>query len=296
MKSGHCVVRAVGVVGVVAGVGGAVPAWALPVDFLTTNPTAEVRAEARYGTQEDLSGGPFSGFTGGLAVSFGAGIYIDEESAADAFASIDVDFTQTSITAYGDGGGDADSTGPFASSYTLALFDIFFTLTEAAPATFVYAVAGGTHASSSIRLATAGGDIIIDTSGTLGEIDGWTAVLPAGNYRLTAEAGNTVRTDDGWNGLFGGSGFDFKLTFPAPPPPAGCSPADIATTDGDPGPDNAIDNGDFSLFFQAFFADPSDPLHLSADIANTDGDPGADGTVDNGDFSLFFSAFFVGCP
>jgi hypothetical protein len=76
----------------------------------------------------------------------------------------------------------------------------------------------------------------------------------------------------------------------------GCTPADIASTDGDPGADGAVDNGDFSLFFQAFFLDPSDPLHLVADIANTDGDPGSDGVVDNGDFGLFFQAFFTPCP
>ena len=79
-------------------------------------------------------------------------------------------------------------------------------------------------------------------------------------------------------------------------PPTQCSPADIANTDGDPGPDLTIDNGDFTLFFSAFFADISNPLNLIADIANTDSDPGADGTVDNGDFTLFFAAFFAGCP
>ena len=75
-----------------------------------------------------------------------------------------------------------------------------------------------------------------------------------------------------------------------------CNNADIANTDGDPGFDGVVDNGDFGLFFQAFFSDPSDPLHLVADIANTDGDPGADGVVDNGDFGLFFQAFFTPCP
>jgi hypothetical protein len=77
---------------------------------------------------------------------------------------------------------------------------------------------------------------------------------------------------------------------------SGCSPADIANTDGDPGADNAIDNGDFTLFFTAFFLPEGDPGRAPADIANTDGDPGADGSVDNGDFTLFFSSFFIGCP
>ncbi|MFN8729174.1 MAG: GC-type dockerin domain-anchored protein, partial [Planctomyces sp.] len=85
--------------------------------------------------------------------------------------------------------------------------------------------------------------------------------------------------------------------------PRQCSPADITNTDGDnPGfPDSAVDNGDFSSFFSAFFLPASDPLRLMADIANTDGDTylqgaGADGVVDNGDFSAFFSYFFLGCP
>jgi uncharacterized repeat protein (TIGR01451 family) len=86
----------------------------------------------------------------------------------------------------------------------------------------------------------------------------------------------------------------------------GCSPADIANTDGSTratggGPDGAIDNGDFTGFFAAFFASPGSIENLDADIANTDGDTvltgaGPDGTVDNGDFSAFFLLFFAGCP
>ncbi len=82
---------------------------------------------------------------------------------------------------------------------------------------------------------------------------------------------------------------------------AACSPADIANTDGDPQPDRAIDNGDFGLFFSAFFLPESDPQRLVADIANTDGETilvggGPDGSIDNGDFSAFFALFFEGCP
>jgi hypothetical protein len=69
----------------------------------------------------------------------------------------------------------------------------------------------------------------------------------------------------------------------------GCSPADIANTDGDPGSDGAVDNGDFSAFFTAFFLSGDDPARLIADVANTDGEPGADGVIDNGDFTLFFA-------
>jgi serine protease len=87
-----------------------------------------------------------------------------------------------------------------------------------------------------------------------------------------------------------------------------CGAADIANTDGqtalsDPligGPDGALDNGDFSAFFVAFFSDAGDATRLAADIANTDGETsqqggGPDGALDNGDFSAFFVAFFAGC-
>lgn len=70
------------------------------------------------------------------------------------------------------------------------------------------------------------------------------------------------------------------------------NPADIANTAGDPGDDGQVNNGDFSLFFSAFFS--TDPLlNWPADIAQTDGTPGPDGNIDNGDFSLFFSSFFA---
>ncbi len=87
----------------------------------------------------------------------------------------------------------------------------------------------------------------------------------------------------------------------------GCSPADVANTDGDPLPDGAIDNGDFNAFFSAFFLDQSDPGRLVADIASTDGEVaavwpggtaagGPDGAIDNGDFNAFFISFFQSCP
>ncbi len=85
------------------------------------------------------------------------------------------------------------------------------------------------------------------------------------------------------------------------PPPTACSPADLADTDGEPGADGTIDNGDFNAFFIAFFAAEGNPLRAAADIANTDGDTaltggGPDGTIDNGDFNAFFLYFFQGCP
>jgi hypothetical protein len=74
------------------------------------------------------------------------------------------------------------------------------------------------------------------------------------------------------------------------------NPADIASSDGTAGPDGFVNNGDFQLFFTAFFlgcetaGTPCSP----ADIASSDGSPTPDGQVDNGDFQLFFSMFFGG--
>ena len=80
------------------------------------------------------------------------------------------------------------------------------------------------------------------------------------------------------------------------PPPAACSPADIANTDGEAGSDQAVDSGDFTAFFSAFFLPEGAAGKLVADIADTDGVVGPDSLVDNGDFSLFFESFFAGCP
>jgi agmatine deiminase len=78
--------------------------------------------------------------------------------------------------------------------------------------------------------------------------------------------------------------------------------ADIADNGSNPGPDGAVDNGDFSLFVSQFFnaavqaaCDGSTVPCASADVADNGSNPGADGLLDNGDFSAFISGFF-GAP
>lgn len=76
------------------------------------------------------------------------------------------------------------------------------------------------------------------------------------------------------------------------------APADVATSDGSPGADGLLNNGDFSLFFASFFAGCSSPGATPcavADIANSAGQSGPDGQVNNGDFQSFFQFFFTGC-
>lgn len=79
-----------------------------------------------------------------------------------------------------------------------------------------------------------------------------------------------------------------------------CSPADIADTAGTPARDGQLDNGDFLVFFRAFFAgcDALPPAACSpGDIAASDGTPGPDGELNGGDFQLFFYEFFNSpCP
>jgi hypothetical protein len=88
------------------------------------------------------------------------------------------------------------------------------------------------------------------------------------------------------------------------PQAARCNPADIADNGSNPGPDNRVDNGDFSLFISQFFnagiqaacTGATIPC-AAADIADNGSNPGADGLLDNGDFSLFISSFFTAsCP
>ncbi|HYD01391.1 MAG TPA: GC-type dockerin domain-anchored protein [Phycisphaerales bacterium] len=70
----------------------------------------------------------------------------------------------------------------------------------------------------------------------------------------------------------------------------GCGPADVGGTGGVPGADGALDNNDFVVYIDTFFAHAP-----AADIGSTGGVPGADGAWDNNDFVVFIDQFFSGC-
>ncbi|MFT3684677.1 MAG: GC-type dockerin domain-anchored protein [Phycisphaerales bacterium] len=72
--------------------------------------------------------------------------------------------------------------------------------------------------------------------------------------------------------------------------PAQCGRADIGSTGGQPGPDNALDNNDFIVFITYFFNH-----NVIADMGTTGGIPGNDGAFDNNDFIAFINYFFAGC-
>ncbi len=70
-----------------------------------------------------------------------------------------------------------------------------------------------------------------------------------------------------------------------------CGPADIGGQGGVDGADGVLNNNDFVVFINHFFA--SDP---SADIGVQGGIPGSDGAWNNNDFIVFINQFFAGCP
>jgi hypothetical protein len=72
-------------------------------------------------------------------------------------------------------------------------------------------------------------------------------------------------------------------------PPPVC-PADIGIQGGQPGHDGMLDNNDFVVFINLFFAQDA-----RADFGIQGGQPGQDGVFDNNDFVVFINEFFAGC-
>jgi hypothetical protein len=72
--------------------------------------------------------------------------------------------------------------------------------------------------------------------------------------------------------------------------PAVTCPPDLGVQGGAPGSDASLDNNDFIVFIDYFFA--HDPR---ADFGVQGGVPGHDGLFDNNDFIVFIDQFFAGC-
>ncbi len=66
--------------------------------------------------------------------------------------------------------------------------------------------------------------------------------------------------------------------------------ADIGRTGGVEGPDGVLNNNDFVVFIDWFFAG-----NVGADRGTTGGVPGRDGQFNNNDFVVFIDQFFAGC-
>jgi hypothetical protein len=74
------------------------------------------------------------------------------------------------------------------------------------------------------------------------------------------------------------------------PSPAPCRP-DIGSQGGEPGQDGLLDNNDFVVLIDHFFAHD-----YRADFGSQGGAPGGDGLFDNNDFVVYIDLFFDGCP
>lgn len=68
------------------------------------------------------------------------------------------------------------------------------------------------------------------------------------------------------------------------------SPADIGAEGGATGCDGLLDNNDFIIFINFFFAED-----VRADLGIEGGATGSDGMLDNNDFIVFVNLFFAGC-
>jgi hypothetical protein len=67
--------------------------------------------------------------------------------------------------------------------------------------------------------------------------------------------------------------------------------ADLGSTGGASSPDNLLDNNDFIVFIDRFFA-----MDAVADVGGEGGVSVGDGLFDNNDFIVFIEQFFLGCP
>ncbi|MBY0308952.1 MAG: hypothetical protein K2Q09_09440, partial [Phycisphaerales bacterium] len=77
---------------------------------------------------------------------------------------------------------------------------------------------------------------------------------------------------------------------PVPATPAQCGPADMGRQGGLAGQDGQLDNNDFVVMINFFFANDG-----RADLGQQGGLVGADGQFDNNDFIVFINLFFAGC-
>ena len=79
-------------------------------------------------------------------------------------------------------------------------------------------------------------------------------------------------------------------TFADVAPLAPCGKADVGTQGALPGFDGLLDNNDFIVFIDSFFAGSD-----AADIGQQGGEAGTDGLLDNNDFVVYINQFFQAC-
>lgn len=73
-------------------------------------------------------------------------------------------------------------------------------------------------------------------------------------------------------------------------PVQACGSADVGSTGAIDGADGQLNNNDFIVYIDRFFASDA-----RADVGATGGVPGVDGAFNNNDFVVFIDRFFAGC-
>ncbi|HYD02454.1 MAG TPA: GC-type dockerin domain-anchored protein [Phycisphaerales bacterium] len=124
-------------------------------------------------------------------------------------------------------------------------------------------------------------------------VQGLTGTLSAGSYTLSLVGLGSVSfiAIDSGNGQGGGVGGNTPvMTFHVEGGEFPSCLADLGQVGGVPGTDGVLDNNDFVVFIDYFFAQDA-----RADRGSTGGVPGADGAWDNNDFVVFIDQFFAGC-
>lgn len=189
---------------------------------------AEVYASADLydgsGGDSQSSGGPFSGFYGGLTGSFVAYVPLGD-SHAQGDAGQSTSFTPTTIVSNASVGSDVDYQGGSLSKGVasgLSTLTVRFTITEETPWTISGSVAG-THAGGSVSLyqvppARSAPVFYFDSIG-MPFFENETGMIQPGTYQFNANISAFTNANDGFGGLFAGASWDFTFSLAAPPPP-----------------------------------------------------------------------------
>ncbi|MDP1662122.1 MAG: GC-type dockerin domain-anchored protein [Phycisphaerales bacterium] len=167
--------------------------------------------------------------------------------------------------------------------------NVGFTFSTAAGQYYTTTLIAGTHIRSYTAFfgpqTTASADTTNVYDNGLTRLDKQRILLPNEfrNQMLTSLIVTDLGTDGSGRSILAG------LTLHQLPP--ACGGADFGGQGGVPGADGILDNNDFIVFIDRYFA--GDP---AADVGSQGGIPPGDGVFDNNDFIVFIDMFFAGCP
>jgi hypothetical protein len=138
---------------------------------------------------------------------------------------------------------------------------------------------------------TFGSDTVRDHGVGAGVYNGASGDLPAGDYYVAVSAYYMDIGDTGFavtsESLSAGGSLTLNVFSNFPGAPTNCSPADLGIQGGEEGQDRHLDNNDFIVFINYFFAHDA-----RADVGRQGGEHGSDAAWDNNDFVAFIDFFF----